>query len=339
MLTAKYTKAQLAHLPTPLELMPNLTKKFKGPNIYIKRDDATGLAFGGNKVRQLEYYVGRAMDLNADALLTTGAVQSNHVRQTVAAARKMGWHVEVQLEHRVDTHSKEYQESGNPYLNRLMGAKIHTYDVGEDEQGADKAMYDRAAQLKDEGYNPFVIPLSATDQTPWGSLGYVECVEELYLQSQATGLKIDAIVLGSGSANTHAGVMAGVIALGLDIPVYGFCVRRDQDAQTERVEVKTRKVLKMLDVDENKLKPGMVKCSDWVLAPGYGVPSAKVVEAIHTTAFEEGILLDPTYTGKAMCGLIGMIENGELTESQNVVFIHTGGTPSLFGYPELVEGK
>ena len=339
MLTAKFTKAKLAHLPTPLELMPNMTKKFKGPNLYIKRDDATGLAFGGNKVRQLEYYVGRAMDLNADALLTTGAVQSNHVRQTVAAARKMGWHVEVQLEHRVNTHAKEYQESGNPYLNRLMGAKIHTYDVGEDESGADNAMYKRAEELKAEGYNPFVIPLGATDKTPWGSLGYVECVEEMYLQSKATDTPIDAIILGSGSANTHAGVMAGLIALDLDIPVYGFCVRRDQEAQTERVEVKTRKVLKMLDIDENKLKPGMVKCSDWVLAPGYGIPSPKVAEAIYTTAFEEGILLDPTYTGKAMCGLIGMLESGHFKETDNVVFIHTGGAPSLFGYPELVEGK
>ena len=339
MITSKFTKAHLAHLPTPFELMPNMTKKFKGPNLYIKRDDATGLAFGGNKVRQLEYYVGHAMELNADALLTTGAVQSNHVRQTVAAARKMGWHVEVQLEHRVDTHSKEYSESGNPFLNKLMGAVVHNFDVGEDELGADKAMYDRAEELKLQGYNPYVIPLSATDKTPWGSLGYVECVEELCQQAAESETQIDAIILGSGSANTHAGVLAGLIALNMNIPVYGFCVRRDEAAQAERVEIKTRKVLTLLGIDETKLTPGMVMCSDWVLAPGYGLPSSEVVDAIHTTAFEEGILLDPTYTGKAMAGMLGMIEDGKFNDNDNVVFLHTGGTPSLFGYPELVAGK
>ncbi len=337
MLTNKFTKAKLAHLPTPLERMPNMTERFHGPNLFIKRDDATGLAMGGNKVRQLEYYVGHAMDLGCDTLLTTGAVQSNHVRQTIAAARKMGWHVEIQLEHRVEGKGKEYNESGNVYLDKLMGAKIHYYDVGEDEEGADKAMYNRAEELKKEGYKPYVIPLGAVDKTPWGSLGYVECVEEMILQSQATGTKIDAIVIGTGSANTHAGILAGLIALNCDIPVYGFCVRRDQVSQAQRVKTKTKKVLKMLDLDENKVTDEMVKCSDWVLAPGYGLLNEAVTEAIKIAAHEEAILLDPTYTGKAMAGLIGMLRNNEFKKDENIVFLHTGGTPSLFGYPELIE--
>jgi D-cysteine desulfhydrase/L-cysteate sulfo-lyase len=339
MLTAKFTKAQLAHLPTPLEMMPNLSKKFDGPTLLIKRDDATGLAMGGNKVRQLEYYVGRALDLGCDALLTTGAVQSNHVRQTVAAARKMGWHVEVQLEHRVEGRKQEYDTSGNAYLNKLMGAKIHYYDVGEDENGADQAMYVRAEELKQQGYTPYVIPLGAENKTPWGSLGYVECVEELRLQSLATDTQIDAIILGTGSANTHAGVLAGLIALDWDIPVYGICVRRDQDAQTARVKAKTIKVLKLLDIDPDKLTDDMVKCSDAALAPGYGQLNHGVCEAIEMVAFEEGILLDPTYTGKAMAGLISLLRANKFSRDQNVLFLHTGGTPSLFGYPELIEGK
>lgn len=337
MLTNKFTKVKLAHLPTPLERMPNMTERFAGANLFIKRDDATGLAMGGNKARQLEYYVGHAMTLGCDTLLTTGAVQSNHVRQTIAAARKMGWHVEVQLEYRVKGKGKEYNESGNVYLDKLMGAKIHYYEVGEDEEGADKAMYDRAEELKKEGYKPYVIPLGAVNKTPWGSLGYVECVEEMILQSQATDIKIDAIVLGTGSANTHAGILAGLIALNCDIPVYGFCVRRDEVSQRERVKAKTKKVLKMLNIDENKLTDEMVKCSDWVLAPGYGLLNEAVTEAIKIAAYEEAILLDPTYTGKAMAGLIRMLRKNEFKKGENIVFLHTGGTPSLFGYPELNE--
>ncbi|MCG9729071.1 D-cysteine desulfhydrase family protein [Shewanella sp. Isolate13] len=339
MLTDKYPKAKLAHTPTPFEFMANMTKKFDGPKLWIKRDDATGLAMGGNKARQLEFYVGKAQADGCNALLTTGAVQSNHVRMTVAAARKMGWHVEVQLEHRVDGRLPEYENSGNPFLDKLMGAKLHTYPVGEDENGADQVMYDRADELAAEGYKPFVIPLGAVGKTPWGALGYVDCVEELLLQAQATGMKIDAIVLPTGSANTHAGVLAGLIALNSDIPVYGFCVRRDKVAQFERVLVKTRKVLQLLGVDENKVTHDLVKCEDWVLGPGYGQLTTEVHEAIEILGHEEGILLDPTYTAKSMAGMIGMIRDGQFTKEQNVVFLHTGGTPALFGYPELIANK
>ena len=339
MLTNKFPKANLAHLPTPLEFMPNLTKHLNGPKLWIKRDDATGLAMGGNKVRQLEYYVGKAQADGCDALLTTGAVQSNHVRQTIAAARKMGWYVEAQLEHRVDGRMPEYDNSGNPFLDKLMGAKLHYYPVGEDEGGADQAMYDRAEELKKDGYNPFVIPLGAVGKTPWGALGYVECIEETLLQATATGMTIDAIVVPTGSANTHAGVLGGVIGLGLDIPVYGFCVRRDKYAQHERVLTKTRKVLKLLDIDENAVTGNMVKCDDWVLGPGYGQLTEEVEEAIAMLGREEGILLDPTYTAKSMAGMIRMIREGEFTNDQNILYLHTGGTPALFGYPELVAGK
>ena len=290
---------------------------------------------GGNKVRQLEFYIGDAMSKGADILLTTGAIQSNHARITVAAARKLGLEVEIQLEERVEGRQKEYYNSGNPFLMKMMGAKIHHYPVGEDEDGADKALYKRAEVLSSEGRKPYVIPLSV-NHTPYGSLGYVKCAEELLLQMQQQSLKADAIVLASGSATTHAGMLAGLRALNCDIVVYGFCVRRNQKLQVDRVYKKSCEVAQMIG------HPGVVKKEDvWVddcmLAPGYGQLNDDLLNAMQLTARCEGLLLDPTYTGKAMAGLIHLVKKGQLKPDQNVIFLHTGGTPALFGYPEILK--
>jgi len=290
---------------------------------------------GGNKARQLEFYVGDALSKGADILLTTGAVQSNHVRMTIAAARKLGLEVEVQLEKRVDGRQQAYYDSGNPFLMKMMGTKIHHYPVGEDEAGADKAMYARAEELRKEGGNPYVIPLSG-DHVPYGALGYVKCAEELMLQFKQRSLNIDAIMLASGSATTHSGLLAGLRALGSDIPVYGFCVRRDQTSQAERVLNKASKVAEMINC------PGVVTEKDiWVddsmLRPGYGQLNEDLLEAMRITALTEGLLLDPTYTGKAMAGLIHLVSSGHFHKEQNIMFLHTGGTPALFGYPEILQ--
>ncbi len=337
MLTDKYPRVELSHTPTPLESLENLSKKLDGPRIWVKRDDCTGLAMGGNKVRQLEYYIGDAISKGADTLLTTGAVQSNHVRLTIAAARKLGLEVEVQLEKRVDGRQQEYYDSGNPFLMKLMGAKIHYYPVGEDEEGADSALFERADEIRKAGGKPYVIPLSGNNHVPYGSLGYVRCAEELLLQFQQRSLKIDGIVLPTGSATTHAGVLSGLRALGCNIPVYGFCVRRDQEAQSQRVLAKATEVAEMIGC------PGVVTKNDvWtddrMLRPGYGQLNDDLLEALRLNATCEGLLLDPTYTGKAMAGLIHLITSGHFNRNQNVVFLHTGGTPTLFGYPELLQG-
>ncbi len=337
MLTDKYPRVELSHLPTHLDCLTNLSKELQGPTIWAKRDDCTGLAMGGNKARQLEYYIGDALSKGADTLLTTGAVQSNHVRMTVAAARKLGLEVEVQLENRVEGRQEEYYTSGNPFLMKMMGAKIHHYPVGEDEEGADRALHKRAEEIREEGGNPYVIPLSG-NHTPYGSLGYVNCAEELLLQFRQASLKIDAIVIPSGSATTHAGLVAGLKALGSDILVYGFCVRRDQASQADRVLAKASQVAQMID------RPGIVSQKDvWVddrmLRPGYGQLNSDLLEALRLTAKGEGMLLDPTYNGKSMAGLISLIRNGHFKPGQNVVFLHTGGTPSLFGYPEILEDE
>lgn len=335
MLTDQYPSVELAHTPTPLEKLNNLSARLNGVNIWIKRDDCTGLAMGGNKARQLEFYVGDAIANGADTLLTTGAVQSNHVRMTIAAARKLGLDVEVQLEKRVDGRRSEYYDSGNPFLMKLMGARIHYYPVGEDESGADKALYERAEQLRLEGKTPYVIPLG-TDHIPYGSLGYVKCAEELLAQFKEDNTQVDAIVIASGSATTHAGLLAGLRASGSQIPVHGFCVRRDQDAQASRVLEKSIKVAKMLG-KKDLINANDILVDDRMLQPGYGQLNQQLLEAMQMMAEAEGILLDPTYTGKSMAGLIHLVNSGQFKAGQNIVFLHTGGTPALFGYPEILD--
>ncbi len=329
-----FPRVNLSHTPTALEKMPNLTQLMAGAELWIKRDDCTGLAMGGNKARQLEYYVGQALQQGADTLLTTGAVQSNHVRMTIAAARKMGMQVEVQLEKRVSDRQPAYYDSGNPMLMKIMAAKIHHYPLGEDEDGADKALYELAEELKEQGRVPYVIPLSGM-HTPYGALGYVKAAQEILQQLEELDLSFDAIVVASGSANTHAGLLFGLRACGSDIPVFGMCVRRTADLQKHRVLDKTTQLAEMLKVDVCVTEED-IQLNDSVLQPGYGQLNEQLKEAIRLTAREEGILLDPTYTGKAMAGLLGLVRNEVFTKNQRVMFLHTGGSPALFGYPEIL---
>ena len=333
MLTYAFPTVNLTHKPTPLERLDNLSADL-GTNIWVKRDDCTGLAFGGNKTRQLEYYIGRAQSLGADTLLTTGAVQSNHVRMTVAAANKLGMDVEVQLEHRVDRDQVEYQQSGNPFLVKLMGAKIHYYSQGEDPEGADQAMIDRAEQLKAEGKKPYIIPLSNA-AAPYGALGYVEAAEELLSQLKAINVTADQFFLPTGSASTHAGFLLGMRACGCDAPVQGICIRRDANSQQQRVKTKIASVIDLMklnidiDIDD-------IVCNDRFLAPGYGHLNTPTSAAIKLLARRQGLLLDPTYSGKAFAALIDWVQQNRPSPQQHIVFLHTGGAPSLFAYPELV---
>lgn len=334
MLTDKFPKVELSHTPTPLEHLKNLSDYLGGPQIWIKRDDCTGLAMGGNKTRQLEYYIGDAISKGADTILTTGAVQSNHVRMTIAAARKLSLEVEVQLEQRVGGRQDEYFKSGNPFLMQLMGAKIHHYPVGEDEEGADRALQVRADEIIKEGRTPYVIPLSR-NHTPYGALGYVDCADELLSQLDEEILKIDGIILATGSGTTHAGLLVGLRARRSNIPLYGICVRRDQSAQADRVFDKAVKVSQMIE-HADVVHRSDVLTNDQMLHPGYGQLNDNVTEALHLAAKCEGVLLDPTYTAKSMAGLIHMVREGHFAQNQNIVFLHTGGSPALFGYPEVL---
>ncbi|MDG1708269.1 MAG: D-cysteine desulfhydrase family protein [Emcibacteraceae bacterium] len=331
MLTDKYPRTRLAITPTPIELMARLSDHLAGPKIWVKRDDQTGLAFGGNKARQLEYYFGEAERDGADTILITGAVQSNYMRTAVAAARKLGMDVEVQLEERVPDQPEEYYKSGNPYLMKLMGAKFHHYPEGEDEEGADNALYQRAEELKKIGKKAYVIPL-AGHHPPIGAFGYVDCAQEIIDHGQ----KFDAIITASGSGTTHSGLLAGIRALGDKTQLYGICVRRDKESQHPRVLKKTRIVSEMIG-SSSSIDSSDVILSDTTLLPGYGLLNDEVKEAIELAAQYEGLMVDPVYTGKALAGLIKLIRTDVFSTQENILFIHTGGTPALFGYPALVE--
>jgi L-cysteate sulfo-lyase len=331
-LTDGFPRVDLCHVPTPLEPMKRLSAELGGADIWVKRDDCTGLAMGGNKARQLEFYMGDAVARGSDMVLTSGATQSNHVRMTVAAARKLGLDCEVQLEERVAGRPPEYYRSGNPFLIGLLGARVLRFQ-GDDEDAANDALYQRAEELRAQGRKPHVIPISA-DHQPLGALGYVLAAEELLKQTEARGLSIDAVVLPSGSGTTHAGMLAGLRALGCKATVHGFCVRRDAAQQTPRVFHKACQVADMIGA------PGAVTEADaWlddsVLGPGYGQLTEGSVGADDLVARLEGILLEPVYTGRAMEGLIDLVRGGRMAKGKTVVFLHTGGAPALFGYPEL----
>ena len=332
-LTKDFPRVELSHLPTPLELLNNVSAEF-GTRVWIKRDDCTGLAFGGNKSRQLEFYIGQALQQGADTLLTTGAIQSNHVRMTVAAARKMGLEVEVQLEHRVDRDQPEYHRSGNPFLVRLMGARIHYYPEGEDEAGADRALEQRAAEIAKQGGKAYVIPLSNA-HTPYGALGYVDAAEELMGQLRQRQIEPVRFIAPTGSASTHTGFLLGVRASGCATPVHGVCVRRDAGSQLQRVSAKIKSVIEAMDL-EISIPDADILCDDSMLAPGYGLLNDATVAAISYLARREGILLDPTYSGKTFAVLLAMLKRGDFSADDDVVFLHTGGAASLFAYPELV---
>jgi L-cysteate sulfo-lyase len=335
-LTKDFPRVELSHRPTPLELLNNVSAEF-GANVWIKRDDCTGLAFGGNKSRQLEFYIGQAMQQGADTLLTTGAIQSNHVRMTVAAARKMGLEVEVQLEHRVARDQPEYHNSGNPFLVKLMGAKIHYYPQGEDEAGADRALEERAAEIAKAGGKAYVIPLSNA-HTPYGALGYVDGAEELMEQLNERQIEPVRFIVPTGSASTHTGFLLGVRACGSTIPVHGVCVRRDAASQLQRVRTKLKSVIEAIGIDIS-IPDADIICDDSTLAPGYGLLNAATTDAIRYLARREGILLDPTYSGKTFAVLLEMLRRGDFTADDHVVFLHTGGAASVFAYPELVENE
>lgn len=332
---ADFPKADLAHKPTPLEPMTRLGRHLGLESLYVKRDDCTGLAMGGNKARQLEYYFGEALAQGADTVIITGAVQSNYLRMTAAAAAKLGLDCHIQLEDRVKGMGDDYHRSGNVLLNHIHGAFIHHYPEGEDEAGADAALDEIAAQLTERGGRPYIIPLGP-GHPPLGALGYVEAAAELLQQAEQLDLVIDKIVVASGSALTHAGLLTGMRMHGSNADVIGICVRRDAEQQAPRVLARAREVAEMIG------RAGLVEEADiWVddqvFGPGYGQINEETAEAVILAARYEGLLVDPVYSGKTLAGLIAMDRGGEVEADETVVFWHTGGTPAIFGYRAEVE--
>lgn len=337
-LLERFPRRALGHLPTPLIELPRLAREIGAQTLWCKSDHETGLAFGGNKVRQLEFWVGEALEQQADTLLITGAVQSNYVRCAAAAAARVGLDCHVQLEARVPRADERYLRSGNVLLDQLLGAHISEFPEGEDEAGADARLEQIAHDLETHGKRPYIIRL-APGPPPLGALGYVEAARELHEQWQQdpASADLDEIAIGSGSGHTHAGLLVGLRLLGHDVTVVGICVRRDAKSQQDRILDRCREVEELLGCGE-VVDASDVRVDDAVLAPGYGQLNDAVREAIQLSARREALLLDPVYTGRTMAGLIrrARLRSDSSRGAGRYLFVHTGGLPALFAYGEEV---
>ena len=311
---------------TPIEKLENLSKKLGGPNIYIKRDDMYGIfSPGGNKTRKLEFLMGEALGLGADTIITCGAPQSNHCRLTLAAAVKLGFDCHLVIEERVPGTYKE-DANGNNLHYRLLGAKSYTIV----ESGTDliAVMQKKAEELKKEGKTSYIIPTGGSN--PVGALGYASCCAEILQQLFEMSLKIDHIVITSGSSGTHGGMLAGMAALSGGIPIVGISISRKKEPQIQLIYEMAVKIAKKIGSHEPKLEDVIVY--DEYVGDGYSLPTEGMAEAVKLLATMEAIILDPVYTGKTMHGLIDLIRKGVFKKGENVLFVHTGGSTAIYEY-------
>ncbi|MBY8821266.1 D-cysteine desulfhydrase family protein [Sphingomonas colocasiae] len=323
-----FARLPLAHLPTPLERLSALTGDAWGVRLFVKRDDCTGLGFGGNKTRKLEFTLGHALAAGATTLITSGAWQSNHVRQTAAAAARTGLNCHVVISDAVGRETEAYCASGNMLLHGLFGAHLH---LAEDDGDATTRCMDRLAnEAMARGETPYIVPLGASDGI--GSLGYAECARELLAQCEAQSVAPTAIVLATGSGGTHAGLLAGLRLLGSRVRVIGISVSEPADVKFDKVRGIADAMLDLCGASRGTVSDTDIVVLDDYTGPGYAIPTEEANQAIRTLAAREGLLVDPVYTAKALAGLLDLLERGRLTG--DVVFLHTGGTPALFAYAD-----
>lgn len=330
---AKFPRRRYTEGQTPIEKLPRFSAELGGPTLYAKRDDLLGLMGGGNKTRKLEFLVAEALSQGADTLITCGAVQSNHCRLTLAAAVKEGMKCRLVLEERV-VGSYNPESSGNNFLFRLMGVeKINIVPGGSDMM---KEMQNVAGDLAAEGRKAYIIPGGGS--TPVGATGYVACAEEILAQAFEKGLKFDQVVCASGSAGTHAGLVTGFYGNSSNLPVIGVNVSRTKDMQEELVYDLVQRTASHVGI-KSSISRETVVCFEEYVGPGYSLPTPEMVEAVKMLAMTEGILLDPVYTGKAMAGLIDLVRKGYFHKDENVLFVHTGGSPAIYAYIQEFLGE
>jgi len=327
---SRFPRLHFAHLPTPLEPLKRISENLGGPNIWIKRDDCTGLSSGGNKTRKLEFLMAEAVERGADTVITQGATQSNHARQTCAIAAKLGFDCHILLEDRTGYHDEAYAYNGNVLLDQLHSATISIRPADSDMNAE---MEQLAQQLRDDGKKPYVIPGGGSNET--GALGYVNAAFELTHQANERSLRIDHLVHATGSAGTQAGLVVGMEAMNSGIPIYGVSVRAAKQAQEENVYSLAQRTSEFMGLSPNLVAREKVVANSDYVGDGYGLPTNSMVEAVKMLASYEGILLDPVYSGKGFAGLIDLIRNGHFNKDENVVFLHTGGSVSLFAYPKV----
>ena len=337
---SRFPRRRYTEFATPLELAPRFSAALAvscpggvGPRIWIKRDDMLGLFPGGNKTRKLEFLAADALAQGADTLITCGAPQSNHCRITLAAAVKEGLKCRFVIEERVPGSYSE-TASGNNFMFQLMGVDAITVVPGGSNMM--EAMLKVQADVAAQGGKGYIIPGGGSNAV--GGLGYVACAQELQQQFFDQGVTIDRVVVGSGSSGTHGGLLAGFLGNHIRIPIVGIGVSRDPADQEPLVHKEAQAVADLLDIGLTIPRESVVSVGGY-WQPKYSIPNAAMVEAVQMLARTEGILLDPVYTGKIMAGLIGLARQGYFKPDENVLFLHTGGLPSLHAYEGVVLGR
>ena len=323
----KFPRRRYLQGPTPIEFLPTLTKALGNDvKLYIKRDDLLPGAAGGNKTRKLEFCIGDALAKGADTIITCGAVQSNHARLTASWSAKEGLDCHLILEERVKGSYKE-NASGNNFLFELLGVK--SIDVVQGGSDMMAQMNKKADELATAGKKPYIIPGGASNAI--GATGYAVCAEETMNQLNEMGIDIDHIIVPSGSAGTHAGMVVGMTGVNANIPISGVNVSRPKTVQEEIVYKLALETAERLGVKGGVSREAIV-CFDEYVGPGYSLPTKSMVEAVTLFARTEAILLDPVYSGKAAAGLIDLVRKGHFPKNSKVLFLHTGGSPALYAY-------
>ena len=315
-----FKRVSLGHFPTPVEHLKSISDYLGGPQIFVKRDDCTGLATGGNKTRKLEFILADAIDKNADLVVTVGAIQSNHARQTAAACAKLGLKCLIVLEQRLKNAPEIYMSSGNVFLNKVFGAEMILCPPDRDVKDyADEIMEEK----KHSGENPYFIPVGGSNHL--GELGYIECMREI-IENQNKD-PFTHIVLATGSGGTHAGLVAGKTIFQSEIKVIGISIKDNKSNQEERVYQLATNSLKY--VDSSAPRRADVFVDDSYVGPGYAEPTDGMRKALSLMATREGILLDPVYSGKAFDGLIGLVRSNFFKPTDKILFLHTGGSAAI----------
>ncbi|MEP9198888.1 D-cysteine desulfhydrase [Enterobacter kobei] len=317
----RFPRLEFIGAPTPLEYLPRFSD-YVGRDIFIKRDDVTPMAMGGNKLRKLEFLAADALREGADTLITAGAIQSNHVRQTAAVAAKLGLHCVALLENPIGTRAENYLTNGNRLLLDLFNVQVEMVDALTDPTAQ---LDELATRLEAQGFRPYVIPVGGSNAL--GALGYVESALEIAQQCEGA-VSLSSVVVASGSVGTHAGLAVGLEQLMPEVELIGVTVSRSVADQKPKVVTLQQAVAEQLAL---KAKADILLWDDY-FAPGYGTPNEEGMEAVKLLARLEGILLDPVYTGKAMAGLIDGITQKRFKDEGPILFVHTGGAPALFAY-------
>ncbi len=323
-----FPRIKLAHLPTPLEEAPRLSEYLGGPRLWIKRDDLTGLAIGGNKARMLEFLLADAQAQGCDVVITVGAVQSNHAGMTAAAAKRLGLDVIVVL-----GGEEPEMRQGNLLLDTIFGADIRIIQT-DDDYILMGTVEDLARQLRRDGRRPYIIPRGASNAV--GAAAYVEASSEMLAQANALGIRVDAIVHATTSGGTQSGLYTGMRMSESRFQVVGISAGPKREVVTKRVLGIVAELTTMLELQWRPHPDDLIVYDDYV-GERYGIPTPEGLDAIKIMARTEGVLLDPVYTGKAMAGLIGLIRQKRFRRDQNVVFWHTGGQPALFAYAAALQ--